>query len=194
MSGGSASLARRILEEYRRSIVPLVLLLAINVLAYALLVYPLSQRVANVTERTAAAEQALAAARRDHAQATGTLTGKSRASTELATFYRKVLPSDQDDARRQTHLRLAELARDAHLRYGRVATDLDQPRDSSLTRMKISMELSGTYADVRSFIHQVETAPEFVVIDNVELTEAPQGDNILTVKLELSTYFRTSVP
>ena len=190
MSGG-ASLFRRIVDEHRRSIVPLMLLLVIDILAYVLLVYPLSQRVANVTERTAAAEQALAAARRDHAQASGTLTGKSRASTELATFYTKVLPADQDDARRKTHLRLAQLARDAHLHYGRVSTNLELPRNSSLTRMRISMELSGTYADIRSFIHEVETSPEFVVIDNVELAEATQGENILTVKLDLSTYFRT---
>jgi hypothetical protein len=42
---------------------------------------------------------------------------------------------------------------------------------------------------MRTFIHQLEIAPEFVVIDNVELTEDDQG-NELKVKLQLSTYFR----
>ena len=190
----STALTRRILDEHRRSIIPLVLLLVVNALAYALLVYPLSQRVANVTQRTAAAEQALTAARRDYAQASGTLTGKSRAATELATFYSSVLPANQDEARRQTHLRLAQLAREAHLRYGHVTNEIEPLRGSSLTRLKIQMELSGTYADMRAFVHELETSPEFVVIDNVELASEPQAANTLTVKLALSTYYREVDP
>jgi Tfp pilus assembly protein PilO len=51
--------------------------------------------------------------------------------------------------------------------------------------------LSGTYADMRAFIHQLETAPEFVVIDNVELTEGAEG-GVLGLTLELSTYYRNA--
>lgn len=192
MNAPGGTLFRRILKEHRRIIVPLLALLVVDVLAYVLLVYPLAQRVANVTDRTRAAEQALAAARRDYAQASGTLTGKSRASTELATFYKDVLPANLSEARQQTHLRLAQLARDAHLRYVRETTDLEQPRGSNLTRLKIQLELSGTYADIRSFVHALETSPEFVVIDNLELTQEPDSENILTVKVELSTYYRAA--
>lgn len=192
MNAPGGTLFRRILKEHRRIIVPLLALLVVDVLAYVLLVYPLAQQVANVTDRTRAAEQALAAARRDYAQASGTLTGKSRASTELATFYKDVLPANLSEARQQTHLRLAQLARDAHLRYVRETTDLEQPRGSNLTRLKIQLELSGTYADIRSFVHALETSPEFVVIDNLELTQEPDSENILTVKVELSTYYRAA--
>jgi hypothetical protein len=62
-------------------------------------------------------------------------------------------------------------------------------RDSSLTRLRITMQLSGTYAEIRSFLHQLETAPEFVVVDNVELAEGADA-GALTVTLELSTYYR----
>jgi Tfp pilus assembly protein PilO len=189
--GGSA-LLRRIVHEHRRAILPLVVLLAIDVLAYGLLVYPLSRRVANVTNRTAAAERALNAARRDAAQASGTLVGKSRAANELATFYNEVLPADLAAARQQTYLKLAQLARNSHLNYERGTNEPAPQRDSTLTRLKIEMELSGTYADIRSFIHDLETSPDFMVIDNVELAEASQGENGLTVRLELSTYYRTA--
>lgn len=185
----SMTLYRRIMQEHRRTLIPLVALLVVDVLAYLLLVYPLAQRVANVTERTASAERALAAARRDYAQASGTLTGKSRAATELATFYKDVLPANLSEARQQTHLRLAQLARDAHLRYVRETTDIEQPRGRTLTRLRIQLELSGTYADIRSFVHALETSPEFVVIDNLELTQEPNSENVLTVKVELSTYY-----
>jgi len=43
-----------------------------------------------------------------------------------------------------------------------------------------------------AFIHAIETAPEFVVIDNVELSEAGSGSGALRVNVELSTYFRST--
>ena len=188
----SATLNRRIFEEHRRAIVPLAAALVLNIAAYALLVYPLSQRVANVAERNAAAEQSLAQARADYAQASGTVTGKTRASEELNTFYTKVLPMDFSGARRLTHLRLAQLARQANLQLGHVSYEPDEKRKGSLARVGITMELAGTYPAMRTFIHQLETSPEFVVIDNVELSEEAQGDNALKVRLDLSTYYRNT--
>jgi Tfp pilus assembly protein PilO len=92
-------------------------------------------------------------------------------------------------ARRLVYLRLHQLAREAGLRYSRMANEIEEERSSTLTRLKTEMDLAGSYANMRTFIHQLEIAPEFVVIDNVELTEDDQG-NELKVKLQLSTYFR----
>ena len=64
-------------------------------------------------------------------------------------------------------------------------------RGSNLTRLKVSMELMGNYADVRDFIHEIESSPEFVVIDEINLAEGSQGDSMLRLTLQLSTYFRT---
>jgi Tfp pilus assembly protein PilO len=163
--------------------------LLVNAVVYGAVVYPLANRVANVEQRNQAAEQTLAAARADHAQARGTLTGKDRASTELTTFYSDVLPQDLSGARRMTQLRLAQLARQSGLRFERDQYDAIDERDSTLTRLKISMVLSGSYDDMRAFLHELEIAPEFVVIDNVELTEGADGGE-LVVSLELSTYYR----
>jgi Tfp pilus assembly protein PilO len=180
---------RQALGEHRRVIgVALVVLLA-NAVFYGVFVYPLSQRVANVEQRNAEAERALATAREEFTQANGTLTGKDRASTELATFYEDVLPADLPGARRVTQLRLRQLARDSNLKFERDTYEPVAERGSPLTRLRISMVLSGSYADIRSFIYELETAPEFVVTDNVELAEGADGGS-LVVTLELSTYFR----
>ena len=186
----SIALTRRILDEYRRVIMPLAAALILNVAAYVFLVYPLSQRVANVAQRNQNAEQALTAARADYGQATGTVTGKTRAAEELNTFYTSVLPSDFSAARRLIHLRLAQLARQANLQMTHVNYDPDERRKGSLARLNITMDLSGTYPAMRSFIHQLETSPEFVVIDNIELSEESEGDSQLKVKVDLSTYYR----
>ena len=191
LSGGS--LLRRVMREHRRVIVPLAIALGVDFAVYAAVVYPLSQRVANIEERDRTAEDQLLAAQRDHAQAAGTLSGKDRAAAELATFYKDVLPADLSGARRLTHLRLEQLARESNLRFLRASYEPVLERDKTLTRLKIEMVLAGNYADMRAFIHQLEAAPEFVVIDNVELGEnaqaGPQGGP-LAVTLHLSTYYR----
>jgi Tfp pilus assembly protein PilO len=183
------TLVRRAMSEHRRVVLPLVIALGINVVLFAAGVYPLSQRVANIEQRDRTAEEQLLAAQRDHAQAAGTLSGKDRAATELASFYKDVLPSDLAGARRLTHLRLAQLARESNLKFLRASFEPVAERNRTLTRLKIEMVLSGTYADMRAFIHQLETSPEFVVIDNVELGEGAEGGP-LSVTLHLSTYYR----
>lgn len=184
-------LARRVMAEHRRVVVPLAIALVVNALVYAFYVYPLSQRVANVEQRNQAAARQLAAARAEFAEANGTLTGKDRAATELATFYQDVLPADLSDARRLTQLRLRQLARESNLTFERDRYEADDVRDSTLQRLHITMALSGSYEDIRTFVHQLEIAPEFVVIDNVVLSEmSADTGGPLAVTLELSTYFR----
>jgi Tfp pilus assembly protein PilO len=187
-------LLKRAASEYKRVLIPLAVALVVNVLIYAFVVYPLAQRVANVEERNQRAAQALAGARAEHARAAGALSGRDRAVTELATFYSTVLPHDLAGARRLTHLRLARLARQANLRYGRATSEPVLARDSVLTRLKVEMELTGGYSEMRSFIGQLERAPEFVVIDNLQLTQGAEADTPLDVTLALSTYYREPQP
>lgn len=184
-------LRQRIFNEHRRVIVPLIVVLLANVVVYAAFVYPLSQRVSNVAQRNLTAAASLASARREYAVASGTVSGKSRASRELNTFYTDVLPTDLAGARRLTHLRLAQLARQSGLRLQDATyAPEERRRDSSLDRLQIRMELTGSYPAFRNFIHQLEASSDFVVIDNLELSEEQQGDSQLTVRLDLSTYYR----
>jgi len=188
------ALVRRAGAEHRRLVLGLGVALVLNVLLYALVIYPLSERVANVADREQAAEQELAQARAEHKQASGTFTGKSRAAAELTSFYGDVLPQDLAGARRLTYLRLARLARESDLDYERATYAPVVETGSTLTRLQIQMVLSGTYPDMRNFIYQLETAPEFVVIDNVQLGEGADGAGSLVVTLDLSTYYRSATP
>lgn len=183
------ALARRVLRERRVVVVPLLAALAVNVVVYAGVVYPLSQRVANIEQRDRNAEDNLQAAQRDHAQAAGTLEGRDRAATELAAFYSTVLPADLSGARRLTHLRLARLARESNLKFIRASFEPVTERSRTLTRLQIEMVLSGSYADMRDFIHELEVSSDFVVIDNLELGEGADG-GLLGVTVHLSTYYR----
>jgi len=186
-----SGLVSRVIAEHRRVVYGLVAGLVVNAIVYAFVVRPLQINVANVEQRTRTAEQALAAARAEQVQAQGTLTGKDQAVDALATFYGEVLVPDLPGARRLTYARLAQLAERSNVTYQRGTYDPVEERGSTLTRLEVSMDLTGSYADIRAFIHDVETAPEFVVIDNVLLADVG-GGGALRLSLELSTYFRNT--
>jgi len=119
------------------------------------------------------------------------VTAADIATTELSTFYTSVLPRDLASARRLTHLRIAQLAREHGLKYARATSEPAPPqRNSTLTRLKTDVSLTGSYGEIRRFIHALETAPEFVVIDNVQLAEGRDEGNTVQLTLAMSTFFR----
>lgn len=192
-----AALARRIAAEYRVAIAVLVALLAANVLVYALVVHPLSERVATVAERTRDATLALAAARRAAAQAADALAARARAAERLDTFYASVLPAGLPEARQLVDPRLWQMGERLGLQVRDVGFDVMPPREEGLTRLHIGMELLGSYADARSLIRQIEASPEFVIIDDVRLQEGGGGEGegaTLQLRLDLSTYYRSEGP
>ena len=194
MSDATQSVIHRVIAEHRRVVYALVAGAAINIVVFAFLVYPLQSDVANVEQRTRTAEASLAAAQADFARANGTLTGKDRALKELDTFYSSVLAQDLTGARRLTFARLAQLAANSSLAFERRRYEPVIERGSNLTRLKVSMELAGSYADIRDFIHEIEASPEFVVIDHVDVSGGTQDADSLDLSLQLSTYFRTTEP
>ena len=162
-------------------ILPLAVLAVANLAALLLLVYPLSRRVAATEQRAQdAGIAARRARRRSIARRRETLEGRERTDKQLARFYAEVLPRDQTAARRITYLKLAQLARDADLLYERrsFATDL-VTKESVLARMDIAVPLQGEYADMRRFIHTLETAPEFIVIREVALAKSGRRQEVV---------------
>jgi Tfp pilus assembly protein PilO len=183
---------RRILREKQRLIWPLVLVLIANAVVFAIVVYPLSQKVALGQQEADAATLALNSARRDYANARATVTGKAQADSELKKFYGDVLPPDLSGARRITYLPIDQLAREANLRVVRQTSDTMPIRESSLSRFTQTAVLTGEYRNIRRFIYQVETRPEFIVIENVDLSQSEnETSRGITVTLQIATYFRT---
>jgi len=183
---------RRILREKQRLIWPLALVLIANAAVFAIVVYPLASKVASGQEEANAATLALNNARRDYANARATVTGKSQADAELKKFYSDVLPPDLSGARRITYLPIGQLAQEANLRVERQTSDVAPIRESSLSRFTQTAVLTGDYRDIRRFIYKLETRPEFVVIENVDLSQNEnETSRGITVTLQIATYFRT---
>jgi Tfp pilus assembly protein PilO len=185
------TLARRVLAEKRRYIYPLLAALALNAALVLAVVYPLSKKVATGEQQAQAAATVLAAARRDHAAARATVSGKDSADAELKKFYTAVLPPDQSAARRLTLAWIDELARGARLSRGGSNTRRSQERDSELGKLTVTHTLTGQYQDIRRFIYELETTPEFLILENVALAQGTGGSGALKVTVQVATYYRT---
>lgn len=181
---------RRILVEKRVWLIPLALGIVANIAVYLLVVYPLAVKSAGAEDRAAAATQALQAAERDLAGARNLVAGKTRAEQELATFYDKVLPTDLPSARRLTYATLPSIARKSNVKFLDRRLDVEPlEKNSQLGILKIDTQWQGDYESLRRFIYELESAPAFVIIDNVTLAQSDPA-RPLALALRLSTYYR----
>jgi len=182
---------RRVLDEKRRLIWPIAIAVIVNVALFVFVLYPLSNKVAGGEQEAQAAMNARNAAKRDYDAARATVKGKGQADQELQKFYTDVLPPDLSAARRATFRRIEELAQQSNLRLERETSDPKPQRDSQLVKFTYRASLSGDYRNIRRFVHELETAPEFLVLENVELTQSEVANRGLNVTVDIATYYRT---
>jgi Tfp pilus assembly protein PilO len=187
------NLFRRIMAEKRRLIVPLGVAAAANLLLFILLVFPLGRQVASAEREAQQQREVLRRARQDAASAKATVQGKQQADASLRKFYQDVLPSNASAARGITYRRLSQIARESNVRLERGTNEPKREKDSNLEKITTTYILSGEYRDVRRFIYALETAPEFMVLENVALTApSDERDRGLSVRLDVATYYRAS--
>ena len=182
---------RRIVAEKRPFIMLLAVALLANIGVYAFVVYPLGVRSAGAATRASNAAISLRAAQADFAAARALVSGTTRADQELQTFYGKVLPADFSSARRLTYTTLPDLAKKAGIRIMERRTDVDDAsiKKTGLSRLAIRVLLQGDYESFRQFLYGIESAAEFVIIDDVAM-EQVDASRPLSFSVELSTYYR----
>ena len=184
---------KRVFAEKRRLAVPVLGGLALNALVYAGVIYPFSARVRASEARADAANQQLLGAEKDDASARGLEQGRDRTNAALKTFYKDILPPNVAQARQATFLRLAQLAEQHNLQRAQRDHGIDDEKESTLRRMRMTMSLQGEYDDIRRFVYQVESGSDFIVIDSIALRQGSEAGSRLTLDLTLSTYYRAGV-
>jgi Tfp pilus assembly protein PilO len=187
-SFGAEVPVKRVIVEHRRWLTPVGILLAINIVVLVAVVLPLRQSVQSSAAHAEASAGALREAMADMADAEATRDGQARAASDLQRFYAEVLPTSFTTARRIT-IKMAQLARSHDVAFQSSATTPEVLRDSTLERLHVNYMLSGDWDDIRQFIYEIETGPDFVVIDNVQLAES-EANSTLSLTLDLSTYYK----
>lgn len=189
MIGPTWAFVARIVAEKRVAVTAVAVALAIDGGLWAVAVYPWTVKVANVERRAAAAAAALEAAELRFDAANGNATAMTGVDQDLAAFRRDLLPADLAAARAVAFARLASLV-DVHgLVMERRASEIDSDEVSDLERLRVSMVVRGAYADLRQFIAAVETAPEFLVIEEILLSGGEDAAGLQVLTLGLATYY-----
>jgi len=182
----------RVMAEKRRLVVPLILFVIVTALLYALVVFPLGRQVSAAEQQAEQQRDLVVRARQDHQAAKAMVQGKQLADASLQKFYQEVLPANASVARRLTYLKLSQLARAANVRLESGTNTYSHEKGSHLSKVTTTYTLSGDYRDVRRFIYSLETAPEFMVLENIALSSLEQQTRTgLAVRLDVATYFRT---
>lgn len=164
--------------------------LAFNLAVFVFVVRPLVASSRGAGDRAALAARSLEEAGRERAAAEALAAARKRTEDELAVFYGTILPGSLSEARRLTYASLPALARQNDVQYNRRRFDvLPATVDRRLGQLTIRMELQGRYEDLRRLIHQIERGQEFVVIDEITLTERDERES-LALAITLSTFFR----
>lgn len=181
---------RRVLSEKRLPVGAVGIVLLVDVLLFGLAVRPLRAGVTQARARTAAVAERLAAGAAALAAARAQQGARERAGAELRRFYGAVLPPDLAAARSITYPRLATLAARLGLALERRTSASDGDDGDRLGRLRTNMLLVGEYENIRRFIEGLETAPEFLVIEEVVLSQRQEAsDSELVLTLGLSTYY-----
>jgi Tfp pilus assembly protein PilO len=189
------TLWRRVYMERRAWLLPLTVVLAANIGVLLLAVLPFQGSMASLEAEESVALADLALARRLSTQAKGAVASRQQADVQLKEFYGAVLPKDFPTALKTTTAWLQQAAADAGLSFRSSRFEPEEVDESQLSRASATMILQGRYAEIRRFLHAVETAEEFIVIESVELAQSDTtqlgGDTTLSVEIVASTYFVT---
>lgn len=190
MTRGPLALVRRIISEKRLLVGLVAIGLIVDAGLYGLAVYPWTRKVESADRRAATAAANLQATRQRFESARLAADGKHRTERQLRAFHHEVLPRNLAGARALTLARLAALAADHDLLMERRGSAAEREDGSLLARLQVSMLLSGAYRDIRRFLHAIETAPEFLIIDEIVLSQGDEAQAGEVLGLGLSTYYR----
>ena len=184
-------LLRRIFVEKRLAITIVIVAVVVDISLYALVVFPWSVALASARTRGEVAGTALIVAEQNLEMARATVDGKLEADRELQTFYRETLPSDLSNARGITFARLEEAASLNNLLMERRSSSTNREEGSRLARLQMTMFLKGDYRDMRRFLFELETADDFIVIEEISLSQDNAAENTESLTLGLATYYWT---
>jgi hypothetical protein len=183
----------RILADRRLLVSVLALLAIANFVGLALLFGPIRSRVRTLTQRATTASLSVSTATSELRDARETTAGSAQAVNDLQRFYTKVLPGNQPAARQVTLVRLAQLLQESNLTYDRRAFGQVPPeKDAVLTRATLTMNVYGSYRNLRQFLYKLETGPDFIVVREVGVAQAEDPKEPLEAALTLSTYFKAT--
>lgn len=189
-----AATVQRVVTEKRVGFALVLTTCIAAMVLWTIAVFPLNARLTSTRARATVATGNLAAAQARLVQARNQRQDRNRVEQELATFYDDVLPRGLPLARSVTYARLSELALEHRLVMERRTVTLEEEHDEAgeLASLETTMILTGDWTNIRHFMHALEGAPEFMVIEGIVLNQSDGQGTTLGLALSVATYYRNA--
>jgi type IV pilus assembly protein PilO len=109
-------------------------------------------------------------------------------SDDLEQFY-KIIPSRSGLG--NFIGRLYTYADDAGIDIAQISYLAKPVEDTSLLSYKLNFGVSGSYLQLKKFIHLLENSPSVLILDKISLSSSQQETTeIVSLRMELKTFFR----
>jgi Tfp pilus assembly protein PilO len=173
---------------WRARLLPVFLvLLGLNLLAFAAWTLPRSLRQRNAAARAVAARAELAR-ERERVKALRERAAAIRANrADLERFYATLAGSEQRDLL-PTLTAIEQLVGAPGLVPASRTLAREEVEGAPLERVALTLPIAGSYAELVGFLRGVERQPRFLTVDRVSLRADAESGGALQV--ELSTYLR----
>jgi len=107
--------------------------------------------------------------------------------TSLERFYSDVLSTKQERL-----IGFQKEIRGIAQRFNINMDTISYPREefaNKVAKFSATMPLTGSYENLREFIDTIENSQQFIVIESIQLANSKEGGVILSLGIQLSTYF-----
>jgi Tfp pilus assembly protein PilO len=179
--------AERVLQRWRPIAAVLGAVIVVNVLAHALVIRRTGAVSGDREIILGSARERVAAVREEALALERTASKLACARSEVSRVYDEMLSSK---AERMTSIQreVRALAKARGLDPDRIDYKATDVKGTGLVRFTITFPLQGEYATLEDFVKAVEESPNFLIVDQISLSEAEGNELVLAVNL--ATYFQ----
>jgi alpha-galactosidase/6-phospho-beta-glucosidase family protein len=171
-------------REKRALLIVLAVLLAVNVAFFVTYRVRYQQRIADLDQKLADRQNALARMRTDHATAVKTFEDYRRMVQDIQTVYNDYW-STPDQRLTALIVEIKRLATQSRLIPQSTAYNSQSKKKEEFgtTSLQIIFSVQGPYQNVRQLINLLELSKQFVTIDSISINSSASDKLILNLQL-----------
>ena len=179
------------LREIRPTAVMVLLgALALNLAVWFLVNQPLNVAIRRATEQVRALRDDRGGRREEVTYLGDARSWIDSQSRTVSLFFDKIL-SGKAERMVSVQRELREIGKRNGIKTDSIGySHLPVEDTEDMVRFTASFPLNGSYSNLRSFIRDVESARNFLIIDSIDLTKSREGGVILALTIQVSTMFR----
>jgi Tfp pilus assembly protein PilO len=166
----------------------LTTLFVLNLLFFLFFTRPAVSRYGNLSAKNDPALRALELKEKETEVIEKRFSRITKTENNIKEFYEDIL-STKEERMIDIQLEVVDIAMQFSINPETMKYSNEELLKEAVEKFTISVPLTGTYANLRNFLHKIENSDNFLIVDRVFLSTAKEGGVILQLNIQLSTFF-----